>query len=458
MQSKPDFFTLARFGLNFAENNNRNLKCAEIYFGKSKFISIEIEENSVKNSELGNSLGVSIRVIDKRGSLGFAFTNNLEKKSMQKMISNALGMMNAGTEDPDFKNLPAYYEKYPSVKGLFDKELKALQIENSIGYAKDLINVCKEDELAISQSAGFTSSYSKVFVFNSNGIEVNGRVTSASVSSNIIVKDKGSKETSFGFDWQSSRNLNEINAKDIAKNALIKAKRNLNRIKIKNMKVPLILTPNGTISLILSPLASAINAETFQYKRSFLIGKRNEIIATEHLNVEDNALLDGALGSSPFDGEGIPCKNKKIIQSGKFLQDGLLHNSYTASKEGIESTGNAVRGSYSSVPSIGTSNFIMKPGDVSKDEIIGDVKEGIILEYTGDSPNITTGDFSGLILQGNLIKDGEIGEPLNETMFGINLFDLFKNIDAVSKECKTYGRYQAPYVRIKDVQIIGAAH
>jgi len=43
-------------------------------------------------------------------------------------------------------------------------------------------------------------------------------------------------------------------------------------------------------------------------------------------------------------------------------------------------------------------------------------------------------------------------------MFGINLFDLFKNIDAVSKECKTYGRYQAPYVRIKDVQIIGAAH
>ena len=121
MQSKPDFYTLAKFGLNFAENNNSNLRCAEIYFGKSKFISIEIEENSVKNSELGNSHGVSIRTIDKRGSLGFAFTNNLEKKSMQKMISNALGMMNAGTEDPDFKNLPDYYEKYPNVKGLFDK-------------------------------------------------------------------------------------------------------------------------------------------------------------------------------------------------------------------------------------------------------------------------------------------------------------------------------------------------
>lgn len=457
MQSKPDIFGLATHGLKFAEKNNGNLRCAEIYFGKNRFISIEIEENSVKNSEKGSSHGVSIRAIDKRGSLGFAFTNNLEKKSMEKMISSALRMMNVGTEDQDFKDLPDSYEKYPHVKHLFDKELKAIQIEDSLGYAKDLINVCKEDQLAISQSAGFTSSYSQVFVFNSNGIEVNGKVTSCSVSSNIIVKDDVSKETSFGFDWQSTRNLNEINAMNIAKNALAKAKNNLNRIKIKNMKVPLILTPNGTISLILSPIAAAINAETFQYKRSFLISKRNKTIATEQLNIEDNALIDGALGSSPFDVEGVPCKNKKIIQSGKFLQDGLLHNSYTAGKEGIESTGNAVRSSYSSIPSIGISNFIMKPGDFTKDEIIKDVNEGIILEYTGDSPNITTGDFSGLILHGNVIKNGEIKEPLNETMVGIKLFDLFKNIDAISKQYKIYGRYQAPYVRIKDVQIIGAA-
>jgi len=458
MQNKPDFYSMASSALKFAENNNNNLKCAEIYFGKHKFINIEIEENSVKNNEIGSSLGVSIRVIDKRGSLGFSYTNNLEKKSIEKMILNALGMMNAGTGDSDFKNLPELYKKYPIIKGLFDKELKSLQIEDSLGYAKDLINVCKEDEMAISQSADFSSSYSKMFVFNSNGIEVSGKVTSCSVTSNIIVKDKVSKETSFGFDWQSSRNLNDINATEIAKNALAKAKKNLNRIKVKNMKVPLILTPNGTISLILNPLASAINAETFQYKRSFLIGKRDEIIATQHLNIEDNALIDGAIGSSPFDAEGVPCKNKKIIQSGKFLQDGLLHNNYTAGKEGIESTGNAVRNSFSSVPSIGISNFIMKPGDFTQDEIISDVKKGIILEYTGDSPNIATGDFSGLILQGNVIKNGEIKEPLNETMFGINLFNLFKNIDAVSKEYKTYGRYKDPYVKIKDVQIIGAAN
>ena len=98
----------------------------------------------------------------------------------------------------------------------------------------------------------------------------------------------------------------------------------------------------------------------------------------------------------------------------------------------------------------------MNSGNYSLEEI-KNVKNGIILDYTGDSPNIATGDFSGLILQGNIIRNGEIKEPLNETMFGINLLDLFKNIDAISKEIKIYGSYQAPYVRIKDVQIIGSA-
>jgi len=60
-------------------------------------------------------------------------------------------------------------------------------------------------------------------------------------------------------------------------------------------------------------------------------------------------------------------------------------------------------------------------------------------------------------MQGNFIKNGEIKEPLNETMFGINLLDLFENIDAVSKEFKIYGSSRAPYVRINNVNIIGSA-
>jgi PmbA protein len=451
----PDIFALAKLGLSLIHKQNSNVKCAEIFFGQNKYINIEIEENSLKNSEIGEDNGVSIRTINDKGSLGFAFTNKLEKKSIKYIINNSIKMMNVGTSNPDFKNLPFSFKNYPVVKDLFDEDLKNLQLEDSLKYGKDLIELCEQDEMAISQSANFISNYSKTYIFNSNGIEISDKETNCSLSSHVIVKDKVSKDTSFGYEWQTERFLKSLNAESIVKNALDDAKRNLNRKKVKNMKVPLILTPKGTINLILSPIASAVNGETFQYKRSFLLGKRGETLGSKYLDIEDNGLVAGMAGSSVFDGEGVPCKNKKIFEKGKFLERGLLHNSYTAGKEGVESTGNASRNSYSSIPSVGITNFIMEPGDITLEEMIKDVKKGIILDYTGDSPNISTGDFSGLILHGNLIKNGEIKESLNETMIGINLIDLFQNINAVSKEFKIYGVFQAPYVRIKSVNIIG---
>jgi PmbA protein len=458
MTEKKDYFSLINYGLRLLDKFNGDVKCGELFLEKSKYVNIEISENSIKNSEIGSDSGISIRVIDNRGSLGFSFTNKLDKNSIEKMVNIAIRMMRTGTEDTDFKSLPPKCDKYPSVKGLFDAELKNMQIEDTIKYVEEMIKVCNEDDEAISQAADFSSSYAKMIILNSNGLEAIEKETECQISSEIIVKDKISKETSSGYEWQSERNLNKINAIDIASTALKNAKGNLNRKKIKNMKVPLILTPWGAVSLILRSITVAINAETFQYKRSFLVGKRGETIGSKLLNIHDNALIDGAAGSASFDGEGFPCKNKKIIENGKFLKSGLLHNTYTAGKEGVESTGNAHRRSYTDVPSISNTNCILIPGNFSKDEIFNDIKKGILLDYTGDSPNISTGDFSGLILHGNLIENGELVHPLNETMVAINLLDLFKNIDAVSKELKTYGSYQAPYVRIKDVQILGGAN
>ncbi|GAH60208.1 unnamed protein product, partial [marine sediment metagenome] len=56
----------------------------------------------------------------------------------------------------------------------------------------------------------------------------------------------------------------------------------------------------------------------YQYKRSFLVGKREQKIGSDLINIDDNAIISGRVGSSVFDGEGFPCRNKKIIESGHF--------------------------------------------------------------------------------------------------------------------------------------------
>jgi PmbA protein len=458
MLSDFDFdpYRLSQWVVNLIEKNY-NVKCCEAYVSKDEFLSIEIEENSIKYSTLGVEKGISVRVFDIRGGSGFAFTNRFKKQSLEKMVRKAAQLMKGATSDPDFKSIPKKYQKYPNVKKIYDKDIKQIDIEDSSQYVNDLIEVCKKDEMALSQSAYFKVNCSEIYVLNSNGINVDRKETSCTISSNIIVKDKETNQSSFGSDWQAVRNINEIDAKKVAQTALKIAKRNVNRKKIESMRVPLVLTPRGAINLILKPISVAINGETFQNKRSFLVGHKGEKIGSELITIKDNGLIDGAIGSSICDDEGVPSKNKIIIKQGKFLENGLLHNSYTAGKEGVESTGNAVRSSYSSPPSIGVNNFKLLSGSSSQEEMINEISRGILFDYTGDSPNLATGDFSGLILQGNLIREGMIDHPLNETMIGINLFDLFNNISAVSKESDTYGRYSAPYVKIKNVNVIGSA-
>lgn len=447
--------SLAEKALKQAKAHDSDLKCYEIYYSEESYLAIEIEENSIKHCEKGLDSGLSIRTAGNNGSLGFSFTNQATESSVSKMVKDAIKMTKAGTADPDFIDFPNHYDEYPSLHGLFDGKLTNLEIEDYMNFPKEMIDVCAQDEKAISQSADLNISITRNGILNSNGLAIEGKDTSCSVSSNIIVKDKLKKESAYGYDWQSVRFLDELNARQIALNALEDGKRNLNRIKIKSKKLPIILTPKGTISLILQPIASAVNAETFQYQRSFLVGKLNKPIGAPTLTIRDNALLDGAIGSAIFDGEGVPCQDKAIIKEGIFQQ--LLHNSYTAGKANQESSGNASRSAYSSTPSIGITNFMMSPGNQSKDELIKEVKEGILLDYTGDSPNISTGDFSGLILHGNVIRDGEVQESLNETMIAINLMDLFNQIDGISKEVRVYGSYHAPHVKIKDVQVLGSS-
>ncbi|MBY9021081.1 MAG: TldD/PmbA family protein [Candidatus Lokiarchaeota archaeon] len=456
MDETIDIFDLANFAIKVAEKNYPNYKCAEIFVGKSKYLNIEVEENSVKYSEIGRNHGISIRIYQENGSIGFAFTNKMNRNVVEKIVKNAIKMMRVGTPDPNFKNLPEKIKPYTVVEGIYDKSIKGLLIEDAIEHVKSLVKVCTEDDLAISQSGEFTANSNFSYILNSNGIEVSGEETFFNISSNMIVKDTLKGEVSNGYESQMKRKLADIDATNTAKEALKNAKRNLHRKKIKTKKMSVILSPKGTINLILNPIASAINAEMYQYKRSFLVGKREKAIGSELINIDDNATINGRIGSNVFDGEGFPCRNKKIIEHGQFLQSGLLHNSYTAGKEGVESTGNASRRSFSSVPSIGISNLILRPGTAQKDELIQNMKEGILLNSTADSPNIATGDFSGLISQGNLIQNGEIKHALNETMFGINLLELFENIMSISKEYKIYGPYSAPYVKVKNVQIIGA--
>ncbi|MEJ2277505.1 MAG: DNA gyrase modulator [Candidatus Lokiarchaeota archaeon] len=254
MENQFDIHKIANLCFNLINNSNYDAKASEIYYNKVNYKKVEIEENSIKNNEMGSHYGISIRVINKSGSLGFAYTNNLKDISINKMVNNALKLMNSGTSDPDFLNLPNEPKDYPKVNGLFDKEIHNLQLEEFLDHANQLIDLCKKEKKAISQSAKLSSISSKTLIMNSNGIDAEIEETSCSVNSNMIVKDRISGERSFGYDWQAVRYFSELDSFEVGKNALDDALTNLHRKKIESKSLPIILSPKATINFILDPI------------------------------------------------------------------------------------------------------------------------------------------------------------------------------------------------------------
>ncbi|MHA1417232.1 MAG: metallopeptidase TldD-related protein, partial [Candidatus Heimdallarchaeaceae archaeon] len=97
---------------------------------------------------------------------------------------------------------------------------------------------------------------------------------------------------------------------------------------------------------------------------------------------------------------------------------------------------------------------VIKPGDTKYDEMIEDIKEGIVFEYFAGSQRSENGIFSGVAKGAQLIKNGEITTPLTNVTIAGNVFDVLKNIVSLSKTTKKVNGYlETPYIKTKGINI-----
>ena len=170
------------------------------------------------------------------------------------------------------------------------------------------------------------------------------------------------------------------------------------------------------------------------------------------MTILDDALLKRGLGSSPFDGEGVPTQTTPIIENG-ILQN-YLHSAYTARKLNGRPTGNGSRTGAGSV-SVGPTNFYLRPGSHTAEEIVSSVKSGLyIVELIGFGVNSVTGDYSrGAV--GLWIENGKLTYPVQEITIAGNLHQMLKDIEMVGNDVAFLGAISAPTVKIRNLVISG---
>ncbi len=192
-------------------------------------------------------------------------------------------------------------------------------------------------------------------------------------------------------------------------------------------------------------------------QRTVLIGKMGTEVGADTVTLLDSGRMKRGFASAPFDGEGVPTGATRLIDEG--MLQGVMYDSYSAARDASHSTGNAQRGSYRELPTLGPSNFYLQPGTQSRDEIIAGVERGLyvtrIMQTGGINP--INGDCS-MAASGMWIENGQFVHPVNGVTIGTTLQDLLKQVAAVGSDLKTmpfFGAISAPTVRVDNMTIGG---
>jgi len=407
---------------------------AEVYVAKSRSYEIEAENNSIKGASEERDAGIGIRtVIGKK--IGFAYVTTLDARDIEEAITNSLNLAKASIEDPDFVTLPSSVGSYQQAKNIFNKEVDELSSDEAAFLLIRTIDATKE-KLAGKNYAiesAIQSSSSSSAIVNSLGIAMAESKTWISLYSSPVIKDGGDQTAS--YEYQISRNLKDIDPEYIGMKAAELALGFLHPKAIESGEMPVIFAPLGASTVLGHGFAGAVNAEEIQMGRSYIGDAFGESIASEALEIIDDGTIPGGLGTRTFDAEGYRTQRTPIIESG--VLKNLLHNSYTSNKDRVDNTGNAARPSYSGLPRISTSNFIVTPGKGTLDDFIAEMDKGVVCRNTGDNPNMTTGELSAMIMEGYYVENGEIQHPLKNTLIGINMKDLLQRVSQVGSDSRT---------------------
>lgn len=379
-------------------------------------------------------------------------TANFTREALHNLVEETIALAQATAAD-EFSGLPTREELAQERPDLdLVDTVASLTTEEKITLAREAEATALQADPRITNSEGGEFSHSSREILYANTLGFLGRysTTSYSLSTVPVATQNGTMQRDY---WYSShRKLHCLeSAAAIGKKAAERTLRRLGARRVKTQEAPVVFDPDTAASL-LRHLATAVAGSSLYRKTSFLLDKLGEKIAASGVWIEDDARIPSALGSKPFDGEGLPTRRTPIIEDGVLTS--YLLDTYSARKLGLRSTGNAAR-SFADAPAASPTNFFLKAGKTPPEEIIRSVRSGLyVTELSGFGVNPVTGDYSrGAV--GLWIENGELAYPVEEITIAGNLLEMFKNIEVIGDDLELRGTIAAPTLKLTRMMIAG---
>ncbi len=425
----------------------------EAFVSRGGDTEVRVYEGEVEHFVSAQAEGIGIRIV-RDGRTGFAYAGTLDDAAVAEVLDEARDNVRFGTVD-EWAGLAEPDGVEVTQQPLWSTELADFPTEDKIQLAKDLERrtLAADRRLRIDDS-NYADAFGEAAVATTTGVRQWGRENGCYVSVSTLADDGDETQTGFGF--SVGRTPTVLDIERAAKDAADRATRLLGATKPSSKRTTVVLDPFVTAQL-LGIISSTLNGEAVVKGRSLFRDRLGDEVAAPFVNLIDDPTNPLAYTATDVDGEGLAARRNALIEGGVLRQ--FTHNSYSARRAGVVSTGNAVRGGFSGTPGVGALALSLEPGTRSQEELIADVDDGLLVQsVTGihSGVNPISGDFS-TGAAGLLIEDGRLGAPVREFTIASTLQRMLLDIVEIGNDLDWLPmRAAGVSLVIRDVTMSGA--
>lgn len=419
---------------------------------RGRSTQVKVYRGEVESFTSAVTSGVGVRIISE-GRVGFAHAGSIEPAVIDDVVAQARDNLPFSEPDP-WVGLAEPDGVPPVLHDQWSTEIPALSAEARIAAALDLEArvLGRDPRVTSARTVGWSDSAGSVAYASSAGLSYVDAATSCSIACQPIARE--GDETQIGYASDVARSPGALDVDRVVTESVERATRLLGAVKPPSARVAIFLEPRlaGTLLALVS---SMLDGEAVLKGRSPFADRVGEPIAAPSLTVIDDPTRSESLGADSWDGEGLACRPTPLIEAG--VLSGFLHNSYTARRAGVASTGSAIRGARS-LPGVGARVLVMTPGRREVGDLVGSIELGFAVEsFSGihSGVNPISGDFS-VGAAGVMIRNGDLAEPVREVTIASTLQRLLLGIVEVGGDGAWYpgGDFLASLV-IDDVTMSG---
>ncbi len=422
---------------------------AAVEFSEGGGLAVTVRKGSVETIEQNKDKGMGVTVYIGEGRhirRGNASTSDFSQEALRDTVEAAYNIARFTAED-DCAGLPDAHTLEMNPRDLQLCHPWLISAEEAVELAKraEAAAFAVDKRITNSEGASVYAQQSHFVAANTRGF-MGGYPYSRHTISVAPIAGKGANMQR--DDWYSSMRSSKDLAQPeaIGRYAAERALARLNARKLDTRKCPVLFEAPLAAGL-LGVFVQAVSGGALYRKSTFLLDTLSKQVFAPHVQIVEDPHIIGAVGSSPFDEEGVKTKRRDVVSDG--VVQGYFLSTYSARKLGMKTTGNA-GGSHNLFL---TSTLTQPTDDFSA--MLKKLGTGLLVtELMGQGVNYVTGDYSRGA-SGYWVENGVIQYPVEEITIAGNMKDIFLQVVAVGADALVRGTKKTGSILIEQMMVAG---